>query len=855
MSLYTTHFIYCSKCDYKYYLQWATGPNTDPFITEWVFTGSHGELFPLMQTQCWCQECNTITKSTRIPEKTEINAYINELKENLKKYESGEWGWYGKPRGEHARRIIMNHDLWLQWQSKQPKKRCLTCGTYYLIDIDPKILSELDDKLPFAHPGCGGDLLFGTDEDGFHYNGRRRHPDDPVRYISYSFDGFPVGETLSRAQDALNEKCPGLLGYLHRAIPMIARDGFQHNQDIQLPPIISQVNRQALNQSLLKFIDRAIIDSRPDPNDKQSLQASFSEIHRLSAFLIRSIIHETTTLGTRGPVAQTDSTNELKTSIHNNPFYVIGATTRDNRRKIVELTEERALHLDHDLCQKARSDLTNPRARLAAEVAWMPGVSPRVSEKLIKELSRNPISIRSEEGLPELACANLMAAAFELVKEDEPAEGIAEFMRDFAWVVEVIDAEDVLRDINEDRGVSGFPEVKGVEAIEEELAERRKAYRAILKNLLDSMDPNKLIETMTDAVAVATNDGEDHAPALLDDLVDAYEVETQGFLQKEYDNIAKLVESAREAAPRGEKAVAPIVDKIGKVARNWDRVAQPIQLSAKSRGITHAQSREVAYELRSLGIDLNNEHGMLEQAHKMTGLLQELFAELPDVVERLGEDAEAISGLRQQAQEKEKNRAQWERDITFRAEIGVLFKDDLSISPQGVRWKENLYPLDSITRVRWGGVRHSVNGVPTGTTYTIGFGDPRSSQSIELRKESTYSGFLEALWRAVCVRLMFSIIEQLEEGRSLTFGDMVIEDSAVTMVKHKFLGANEKVRLPWSQVHVWSADGSFIIGKKDDKKTYGSSSYINNWNTHLLEHIIRGGFKKGVRKLSDYLKD
>ena len=84
---------------------------------------------------------------------------------------------------------------------------------------------------------------------------------------------------------------------------------------------------------------------------------------------------------------------------------------------------------------------------------------------------------------------------------------------------------------------------------------------------------------------------------------------------------------------------------------------------------------------------------------------------------------------------------------------------------------------------------------------------------------------------------------------------MVIEDSAVTLVKHKFLGANEKVRLPWSQVHVWSADGSFIIGKQDDKKTYGSSSYINNWNTHLLEHIIRGGFKKGVRKLSDYLKD
>ena len=547
--------------------------------------------------------------------------------------------------------------------------------------------------------------------------------------------------------------------------------------------------------------------------------------------------------------------NNNNTTLHANPFCVLGVTTRDDRRKIVEMAEERALYLDHDLCQKARADLTNPRARLTAEMAWMPGVAPRVAENLTKALSEDPLSVRSEDGLPKLARANLMAAAFELVDEDEPAESIAEFIRDFAWVVETIDADEVLRDVNEDRAISGFPEVKGVEAIEEELAERRKAYRAVLKNLLDTMDSNKLVETMTDAVAVATDDGEDQGPALIDELADAYEIGTQGFLQKEYENISALVESAREAAARGEKVVSPIIDKLGKVARNWDRVAQPIQLSAKSRGIEHRPSREVAYELRSLGIDLNNEHDMLEQAHRMTELLQELFAELPEVVEKLGADAETISGLRRQAQEKEGNRAQWERDITFRAEIGVLFKDELSISPEGIRWKGKLYPLETITRVRWGGERNSVNGIPTGTDYTIGFGDNSTEQVIKLKKESTYSGFLAALWKGVCVRMLYDIVAAMEEGRAFGLDDMKVEDGAVTLTKHKFLGSNEKVRLPWDDVHVWSADGSFFIGKQDDKKTYGSSSYIHHWNTHLLEHIIRGGFKKGVSKLSDYLKD
>lgn len=543
------------------------------------------------------------------------------------------------------------------------------------------------------------------------------------------------------------------------------------------------------------------------------------------------------------------------TSLHANPFCVLGVTTRDDRRKIVEMAEERALHMDGDICQKARSDLTNPRTRLSSEMAWMPGVAPRTAENMVRTLAESPRAVRSEHGLPGLARANLLAAVCELVAEDEPAAAVAGFILDFADVVEGIDPEEVLRDVNEDRAISGFPEVRGTEAVEEELAERRRAYRSALKNLLDTMDPAKLVATMTEAVTLATDDGDEHGPALIADLVDSYEVETQGFLQKESENIAALIESVREAAPRGEKAVEPIMSKLEKVARNWDSVAQPIQISAKARGIVHRPSRDVAYDLRSLGIDLNNEHGMLDQAHRMTDLLRDLFAELPEVVEKLGEDAEAIAGLRRQAEERERDSEQWARDITFRAEVGVVFKDELAISPEGLRWKGRTFPLNSITRVRWGGVRKSINGIPTGTDYTIGFGDNRSEQVVEVRKEATYSGFLEPLWRAVCVRLMFEMVAALEQGKSFSFGDIEVEDDAVTLVRHKFLGSNERVRLGWHEVHVWSADGSFVIGQQNDKKVYGSASYIHAWNTHILEHVIRGGFKKGVRKLSDYLKD
>ncbi len=543
-----------------------------------------------------------------------------------------------------------------------------------------------------------------------------------------------------------------------------------------------------------------------------------------------------------------------QSELQKNPFALLGVTTRDDRRRIVELAEEKSLELDHDACQKARSDLTSPRTRLSVEMSWFPGVSPRKADQYLSMLHADPMSIREEPGVPTLAHLNLLAAVFEAVDGNDSAEDVADFIQEMAYLVDDLSAEQVLRDINEDRAVSGFPEVKGVDQVKAELSERKRYYRNAIKNALNRLSPTSLVEAMTAAVDQITYGGEEHAPELIDDLVDSYAVETQGFLQKEAESVEKLIQAARNSAKSGEKAVKPIVDKLVVVARNWDNVAQPIQLSAKARGIDHDPSNEIAYSIRSLAIDLFNEHDMLAQSQRLTELLQELFAELPEVVERVDEDAEALADIFHNRARGEAQKRQWERDISFRAEVGLMFKDVLSISPEGVAWKNQRFPLDAITRVRWGAVRHSVNGIPTGTTYTLAFGDNRSEAIVELKKESTYSGFLEKLWKAVVIRMLTELFETLQAGNDIRFGESTLSDDGITLIKHKFLGTNEKVRCTWGQVHVWSADGSFYIGAKDDKKTYVGLSYILTANTHILEAAIRMAFKKpGMRRLSDML--
>jgi len=553
----------------------------------------------------------------------------------------------------------------------------------------------------------------------------------------------------------------------------------------------------------------------------------------------------------------------VDTTLHRNAFALLGVNIRDNRLRIVEAAEERALEIDHDMCQKARSDLTSPRTRLGAELAWLPGVSPRRASKLLSELHQDPFGAPIEEGVPALARLNVMAAAFELADGDESAvpprhhvtSGVlAEFIQDFARCADGLSPAEVMRDINEDRAVSGFPEIRSADQLEAEFAERKRYYRDAIRGALNRLEASSLIEVMTKVVEEATSGGENHATELIDELVDSYAVETQGVLASEGENVKKIIAATRRAVASGEVAVEPLIDRLSKVVRNWDAIAQPIQLSSKARGVDHEPSRTLAYEIRSLAIDLFNEHDMLPQSKRLTGLLQEVFAEVPDVSDRVGEDADALDRIFEERSEAKARASEWEMEITYREEIGTFFKNTLSISPEGVEWKKQRYPLASVSRVRWGAVRRSVNGIPTGTTYTIAFGDSHSEAVFDGAAEYTFIKFTDKLWRAVGVRILTEILETLKAGRRLSFGEAVLHDDGITLTKHKMFGSNELVRCSWGDVKVWSADGSFCIGASNDKKTYVALSYINDANTHILEQAIHMAFKRpGLQRLSDLL--
>jgi hypothetical protein len=167
-----------------------------------------------------------------------------------------------------------------------------------------------------------------------------------------------------------------------------------------------------------------------------------------------------------------------------------------------------------------------------------------------------------------------------------------------------------------------------------------------------------------------------------------------------------------------------------------------------------------------------------------------------------------------------------------------------------VSWKGHSYPLDSVTRVRWGAVSRSVNGIPTGTTYTIAFGDQRTQAICEVRRQEVFDEFVPRLFRAVGVPLLIKMLNTLRSNEKIRVGDAVVDDHGVTVPRHAIFSSRDPVYLRWHEFKVWSADGRFVIASNADKKAYAQMEYLHTDNLHLLEFAIRTHFKSTHRRLS-----
>ncbi|MFO1322030.1 MAG: hypothetical protein U1F52_20680 [Burkholderiales bacterium] len=532
-----------------------------------------------------------------------------------------------------------------------------------------------------------------------------------------------------------------------------------------------------------------------------------------------------------------------------NPFAILGASVHDDRRRISNLADDVSLTTDPNICTRAKNDLISSRHRLNAEIRWLPGVAPAHARAFLNSLHTRVDLLRGRNTLPPLANANLIAAAFELLSLDMGADLWCEWIVALATKVEAIDPEEVLASINRDRASAGFPIIGELEPVEVALRERRRRFSEVVCKALDELPSEELLAVVGRIVAGTTDSGEDHAPQLIHDIVDRYELHAGQFLDPEAENIEKLIEAIRRDAPLGEAELQRLVRRLDELVRRWDSVAQPIQLSKKAQGLMDERSQRLAVKVRSLSVDLFNEHQMLETAMRLNDLLSSVFSEITVIEEQLREDKRALHDIEQQRGDTRREEAAWAQSITYEAQVGVVFKKRLRISPEGVEWRERTLPLESITRVRWGAVRRSINGIPTGTDYLIDVATNRETLQIDPDSELIFSAFLERLWPAVCTRLIGELLKQLSSGMQVRIGDVAVDDGGLVLTRARFLG-NEEVYTRWSDIKYFSQNGSLHFVSKSNERISAQLSYRDDYNAHLLEALVRIAFKNWKGSIS-----
>lgn len=342
-----------------------------------------------------------------------------------------------------------------------------------------------------------------------------------------------------------------------------------------------------------------------------------------------------------------------ETALSRSSFAVIGASIRDNRQRIIALADEQSLHRDQEACQKARAELTNPRTRLSAELGWLPGVSPRRASQLLEELQVDPGALWSQQGIPALAKANLIAAALELIDAKTPQEKLTDYVVEFAQHVETVRGDDVMREINEDRLISEFPAVQNPDQIEAILAERKRDYfpNTIRDALLQRLEPQVLVSTMSATVDKATHGGKEPGPGLIHDLVDKYEVEVHGVLDVEGNTVDKLASAVLNQTVGSGPSVESTMADLERVVRNWGQLAKPIQISFKARGIDHRPSLAIAATIRNLALELFNKHDRLVAAQRLTSLMSGVFAAIPGFLEKVEKDSTDLKDIAQSRDE------------------------------------------------------------------------------------------------------------------------------------------------------------------------------------------------------------
>lgn len=335
-------------------------------------------------------------------------------------------------------------------------------------------------------------------------------------------------------------------------------------------------------------------------------------------------------------------------NLFENPFCILGVSSRDSRKRIAEAAEEKSFLDDSESVREAQNVLTIPGRRLAAELRWFPGIDDEQTRGIIEffrriKARRNPGRIDSS-GFRGLALLNFAVSVFSFRKFRDASE-IEEAVLVLCWCFDSVSVEGICKAINNDRLIAGF-----TQADENDIVRELNDYRTDILGMIDGK-LSALPENEYSGLAVRLAEkysGDGGKSFLLGDIISAFEL---------------------RILPRLEELAEIIIDtdsdvKLSFTLREWKRLARPLIIAAKATGIENTnlrtQAEEIFYAMREKAITLHNEHNKTREALNLILMLKEYVADISTrLLEMANKDIKELEDIERRQQEAEKEHNKW----------------------------------------------------------------------------------------------------------------------------------------------------------------------------------------------------
>jgi hypothetical protein len=544
------------------------------------------------------------------------------------------------------------------------------------------------------------------------------------------------------------------------------------------------------------------------------------------------------------------------------PFFTLKASQFDDKERLLELSEDRAIDLDANICQEARLNVSHPAKRLIHEISWFPGTEINVIQEYLAYFDLNiskviPIFHKTftSEHLNNLSKANFLTSYLFFIFSNKPKlykkigiDLIKKTIMIISDCFESIDNNELQNTINTDREISKFPKISDCGAVAAAINEHRLNHRTIIKEILNDLGTIELVNTITDIASSAVTERYKVMPLFLSEFIDAYETEAQSFFELEKANVSHIIKEIKTIHSQNgsNRILHYLSDQLISICKNWYHVAEPIIISTSSRGIIHNETNNLFKLVRDFCLKLSNDYHKLDLSLKITTALHYIFNKIDNIKLQTTKDMSRLeelfivdrSILVQQALNSSDNKLLL---LDYKIKRGWDISDDLTINKNGITYGRSHFQFDEIIAIRL---------EPPLTVIST----QDEAMKIEIMNPQILKDVFLRLHPFVIFPLISEHIINLQHGKSYSFGNLTIHDEGIIVSDNPSLSHNENSEYTWDQIRIGKNDKDYIFISKITHHSLGSLSINKVQNMIIFQVLIEQALNKNFKRLSDFTR-